>query len=107
MDRLDKLLKHLESDPKDSFLIFAVAKEYEKRNQLNKALSYYSNLKSVDPEYIGLYYHLAKFYEMITEDLLAMNTYKEGVELAKKLGDFHSLSELNTALTNLKMQMDN
>lgn len=106
-ERLEKLLKHLDESPDDAFLLFAVAKEYEKFEKLDKALTYYSHLKTTSPDYIGLYYHLGKFYEMISEDILAVKTYKEGIELAKKQGDFHSLSELNTAHTNINIQMGN
>jgi len=94
-DRLEILLAHLKESPKDDFLLFAIAKEYEK------------NLKSNNSDYIGLYYHLGKLYEVISEDLLAVKTYKEGIDLAKKQGDFHALSELNNALTNVQIQMGN
>ncbi len=106
-DRLTTLLDYLQQKPEDSFLLFAVAKEYEQRDDLSQALLHYTKLKSVDPNYIGLYYHLAKLYEAINEDHLAMSTYNEGVELAQKLGDFHALSELNNARTNLNLQLGN
>jgi len=106
-DRLETLLDYLEQKPEDSFLLFAVAKEYEQREDLSQALTHYIKLKSIDPEYIGLYYHLAKLYETINEDHLAMNIYNEGVALAKEKGDFHALSELNNARTNLNLQLGN
>ena len=105
--RLNQLIEYLENDPKDSFLTFAVAKEYETANQLDKALKYYLQLKANDPEYIGLYYHLAKLYEMIQEERLALQIYEDGLELAKKLKDFHALSELNNAKMNLELSLDN
>ena len=36
--RLKQLLSYLEATPKDSFLLFAVAKEYEGQNQLDLSL---------------------------------------------------------------------
>jgi len=60
-----------------------------------------------DPEYIGLYYHLGKLYEQIDEKHLGLNAYKQGIELGKKLGDFHAVSELNNAKMNLELEMDN
>ena len=35
----------------------------------------------------------------------ALETYNEGINVAKKLADFHALSELNTAKTNLEIDM--
>ena len=105
--RLNQLLDYLKSDPEDSFLVFAVAKEYENLNLLDNALKYYLNLKKINPDYIGLYYHLGKFYEKIEEKRLANTTYTEGIELAKKQGDFHALSELNNARMNLEIELGN
>lgn len=106
-ERLDKLLDYLKSSPNDSFLLFAVAKEYETLGQIDQALLHYTKLKESDPKYIGLYYHLGKLYERIQEEIVALRTYTEGIKLAKELGDFHALSELNTAKTNLDMTLGN
>ncbi len=106
-ERLDKLLDFLKSSPNDSFLLFALAKEYENIGQIDQALLHYTKLKEIDSKYIGLYYHLGKLYERIQEEILALRTYKEGINLAKELGDFHALSELNTAKTNLEMTLGN
>ncbi len=106
-DRLSQLLAYLKESPEDSFLTFAVAKEYESQDQADKALLYYLKLRDSDPKYVGLYYHLAKLYEHIEEPRLSKETYEQGIIVAKESGDFHALSELNNALTNLKLSMDN
>ena len=105
--RLNQLLKYLENDPDDSFLIFALAKEYEMQNQLEMALQKYLQLKEKDSDYIGLYYHLAKLYETLKKETLALSVYNEGLELGKKLKDFHAISELNNAKMNLELTLDN
>ncbi len=106
-ERLTKLLSFLIDSPEDAFLLFAIAKEYEKLEQYDKALNYFSSLRKKSPEYIGLYYHLGKLYELIQQERLALSIYAEGIELAKKQGDFHALSELNTAKMNLEIQLGN
>jgi len=106
-DRLNKLQKLLESSPKDSFLLFAIAKEYEAKGNIDLALKYYLELKENDAQYVGLYYHLAKLYETINEDILALQTYGDGIEVAKSQGDFHALSELNNAKMNLEITLGN
>ena len=105
--RLNKLLSYYEKDGQDAFIIFALAKEYEQLSQNDKALEHYLELKKKHSDYIGLYYHLAKLFEKLGDTTLAMDTYNEGVELAKSQKDFHALSELNNARMNLEMEMDN
>ncbi len=100
-ERLELLKQHLKDDPDDSFLLFAIAKEYEKKEEFSKAQSYYEILKTKDENYIGLYYHLGKLFERNNENKKAIEIYKAGIHLAKKEKDFHSASELNGALESL------
>lgn len=106
-ERLDKLLRFHESDPSDTFILFALAKEYETLSQVDKALSYYIKLKDIDPEYIGLYYHLAGLYSVLGQNQVALEHYNEGIEIAKKAGDFHAVSELQNAKVNLEITIGN
>jgi tetratricopeptide (TPR) repeat protein len=93
-DRLELLKSMLEKSPKDSFLLFAIAKEYEGLGENKAALDFFLNLKKSQPDYVGLYYHLGKLYEKNDEIEKAFFTYKNGMEVAKAAGDQHSLSEL-------------
>jgi tetratricopeptide (TPR) repeat protein len=95
----------LDADPDDSFLIYAVAKEYEKSGDLEKAIALLNTLREKDPEYVGLYYHLGQLYEEIENGDQALKIYEEGLAIAKKLKDFHALSELNGVKTNLEMEL--
>lgn len=106
-NRLDQLLDFYKNNPDDSFILFAVAKEYENIERWDKALQFYLNLKNKDPDYIGLYYHLAKLYEKINETQLALQTYNEGLDLGQRLKDFHAVSELNNAKMNLEIELGN
>ncbi len=105
-ERIETLKDMLESAPEDSFLIFALAKEYEKLGELETAEAQYCTLREKDPEYVGLYYHLAMLYEVLDHPQKALSTYHEGIEIARKLKDFHALSELNTAKMNLEMDLE-
>ena len=104
VDRLTMLLEMLQEDPKDSFVLFAIAKEYEKQSH-ELAIEHYVKLKKIDPDYVGLYYHLGKAYEEINQLDNAIETYTEGINIGKKQADFHAISELNTAKTNLELEM--
>ena len=83
--RLQYLLQLAESTPVDSFVLFAIAKEYEKSGESTLALEYYEKLRSTDPGYVGLYYHLGKLFEQNQDHQNAVLTYKQGIETARKV----------------------
>lgn len=91
----------LEASPEEAFLYFAVAKEYEKLKALDKAHDYYQQLIQLDPDYVGAYYHLGKLYEQQQQPEQAIQTYEQGMQVARKVGDQHALGELAGAKLNL------
>jgi tetratricopeptide (TPR) repeat protein len=100
-DRLQQLQNFLKASPGDTFILFAIAKEYEKLQDHDKAFEYYLLLKEKDANYVGLYYHLGKLYEEKGAIDTAVETYKTGMQVAKQQGDQHALSELAGAKLNL------
>ena len=94
MSRLSQLLQLRADSPGDTFLLFALAKEYEKMGDEDKALEHYLQLREADPNYVGLYYHLGKLYQRRQDLDSAISTYKAGMEIAGRLGDRHAYSEL-------------
>ncbi len=104
MTRLSLLQQMLESAPNDAFTLFATAKEYEKATDDQQALQYYERLRQADPDYVGLYYHLGKLLERMEQPARALDAYTQGVAVARKIGDLHALSELNSAKMDLEME---
>lgn len=102
--RLDQILQFLKESPDDSFLLFALAKEYEKVNDLNAALLTYEQLRTVDQEYIGLYFHLGALLEKLDRKLDALEVYDAGIEITRRLGDAHALGELRSVRMNLEIE---
>jgi len=103
--RLEQLRSMLNDDPHDSFLKYAIAKEHESMGDINKAIHLFEQLKEDDTDYVGLYYHLGKLYEKEENFEKALSTYEEGIQICKRVSDFHALSELNNAKVNLEMEM--
>ena len=93
--RLEQLKTMFEQNAKDAFIIFALAKEYEKSGDKEQALFYYKKLVTDAPDYVGTYYHLGKLYEIMGQSALALEIYEKGIEVSKLQGDHHALSELN------------
>ncbi|MGH1339497.1 MAG: tetratricopeptide repeat protein [Aureispira sp.] len=99
--RLEQLQAFLAKTPKEPFILFAIAKEHEKLQQLPDALEYYEQLRLDSPDYVGTYYHLGKLLEQLGQEKEAFFAYKQGIEVAKAAGDNHSLSELAGAKMEL------
>ncbi len=104
--KISKLAQQVKADPKDSFSKFALALELLKIDQEQKALSLFKNILQNEPDYVGVYYHLGKLYEQLGENNLALECYKDGITVATKLKDLHSKSELQGALINLEMEIE-
>jgi tetratricopeptide (TPR) repeat protein len=94
ISRLDKLLEFIKNEPNDEFLKYALATEYLRLNQADKALDYYEDLINNHPNYTGTYYHLGKLYEALNRKQDAINIYEKGMEITKAKGDNHAFSEL-------------
>ena len=94
IDRLEKLLEFLKNEPGDAFLKYALATEYLRINQTDKALEYYEDLLNNYPDYVGTYYHLGKLYEALDRKQDAINTYETGMKVTKEQRNNHAFSEL-------------
>jgi len=94
LSRLEKLLEFLKNEPSDEFLQYALATEYLRLNDTEKALEYYENLVKNHPDYVGTYYHLGKLYEALNRKDDAISIYEKGMEVAKRKRDNHAFSEL-------------
>ncbi|MFM9028081.1 MAG: tetratricopeptide repeat protein [Bacteroidota bacterium] len=105
-DRIHQLEQFLSEDPNDAFSRYALALELLKMNQLEEADSHLQRLYMDQPEYLATYYQLGKLLEMKKEKQRALATYLAGMERARKKGDKHTLSELQSAYQNLLFSED-
>lgn len=96
INRLEKLLEFIKNEPNDEFLKYALATEYLRLNQVDKALQYYEDLVNNHPQYSGTYYHLGKLYEALDRKDDAVKIYEKGMEITKAKRDNHAFSELQT-----------
>jgi len=101
MNRIEKLVEFLKSSPKDCFLKHALALEYIKIGEVQKARILFEEILNEFPEYVGSYYHLAKLLEEQNENKLAIDWYEKGMVAAKKAKDNHAYNELQSAYDEL------
>ena len=84
LTKKEQLLEMLKTEPHDSFLNYALALEYAKSNDLLKAIELIENVLTKDENYLGAYYQLGKYYELINAAGKAITTYTKGIAIAKK-----------------------
>lgn len=102
MSRLDQITEMLENEPNDSFLNYALALEYAKENNIQKAIELIEALLSRDENYLGAYYQLGKYYEETKQPGKAIAVYTQGVTIAQNQKNNKALGELNEALWMLE-----
>lgn len=101
MERIEKLKEFLKANPEDSFLQHALALEYIKLGNDEKAKQLFEEILNREPGYVGSYYHLAKLLERNEKTDDAIMVYEKGMEEAKKAGNDHAYGELRGAYEEL------
>jgi len=101
MNRIERIHEFLKAQPKDNFLRHALALEYLKINEDEKAKELFLTILNESPDYIGSYYHLAKLLEQKGEKEAAISWYEKGMAAAKEAKDQHSYNELQGAYEDL------
>jgi tetratricopeptide (TPR) repeat protein len=100
-DRLVQLLAMLEKEPNDPFLLYGIAMEYKKQNNLITALEYFSRTLSADAGYCYAYFQMGQVNESTGDIAAAKKAYNDGIIAARKKGDAHAESEISGALDML------
>lgn len=96
--RIDQLLELLKSEPNDSFLNYALALEYIKLEEKEKARSIIETILKRDENYLGAYYQLGQLYEQLQQLEKARITYTRGIAIAQHQRNAKAAGELSTAL---------
>jgi len=95
----------LSDNPGDSFLQHALALEYIKCEEDERARELFQQLLQQDENYIGSYYHLGKLLERNDKMAEAKKVYERGMLKAKEAGDEHTYNELRTACEDLDFNL--
>ena len=101
MERIERIIEFLKQQPKDNFLRHALALEYMKLEDFEKAKNLFIDILTESPDYIGSYYHLAKCLVIMQEVDNAIEWYEKGMAAAKAAKDDHSYRELQAAYEDL------
>jgi tetratricopeptide (TPR) repeat protein len=101
MPSIDSLLKLLQAEPNDPFLLYGVAQEHAKLGHTDKALEFYDKCLAVDPNYCYAYFHKARALQDAGRDSEAAAVARDGLAAAKRAQDGHAASELSGLLDEL------
>ena len=93
-NRLQTLLDLQQNNPNDSFINYALAKEYESLENYEMAENKYREIMQKDPDYVGMYYHFGKMLWTLMRDAESVTILDQGIEVAERIGDKHALGEL-------------
>jgi len=101
--KIRKLAAYIKANPDDSFSKFALALEFLKMEEGERARRLFESIRQNDPDYVGVYYHLGNLYASTGAPDTARETFEAGIAKAREKGDDHAASELQTALLELEM----
>lgn len=101
MDRVAQINQMLALSPKDVFLNYALAMEHISAENHQDAVNQLELVKSLQADYLPLYYQLAKSYEKLEDNDNAITTYEQGMLVAEQAKDRKTLAELRSALEEL------
>jgi Tfp pilus assembly protein PilF len=105
-NRLEQLLEVHNEDPKDAFTRYAIALEYNARNDYAIAIQWFEALRADDADYVPTYYMLAGVYRAADDPEAAKDVYEAGLRAAKRAGDTHTAAEISAALEELLEEME-
>ena len=88
----------LKNEPYDSFLNYALALEYNKLDEPQKAIDLIEKLLDRDKNYLGAYYQLGKIYENNLQLDKARDVYNKGIIIAQQQKNNKTREELKRAI---------
>lgn len=100
-DRLDQLLTFLERNPRDTFILFALARECMKTEDIEGAIAYYNRVIEIDSEYTGAYYHKGSLLAELEQIEEARVVLELGLSIALRKKEENDVRELRQVLLNL------
>lgn len=93
-NKITLLLELNNESPNDPFPYFALAKEYEKISEYDKAIEQYNKLVNDFPSYGGTYYHYAVLLIQSQKIQEAIDIIESGLIVLQDNGDRHLWNEL-------------
>ncbi|MBL7935633.1 MAG: tetratricopeptide repeat protein [Bacteroidia bacterium] len=102
LPRKELIFDMLVKEPNDVFLNYALAMEHLSSEEFKDAEVQLKKVLTINPNYLPCFYQLGQVNEKLGNNDIALNFYKQGVELAKLQNNTKALGELNEAIWMLE-----
>jgi tetratricopeptide (TPR) repeat protein len=99
--RREKIEAMLADDPQDAFLRYSLALELEKTAENERSLELLRGLTKDQPPYVPAFFMAAQQLARLGRVNEARSELRDGIEVARTVGDLHAAGEMSEFLTNL------
>ncbi len=95
------LTEILQQNPSDAFARYGLAMEYVSQNNTDTALTEFTRLIELNPDYVPAYQMSAQTLVKLHREDEAIARLKTGLEAAERTGNRHAASEMGALLDEL------
>ena len=103
MDKIAGLTEILNQDPTNSFARYGLAMEYASQGNVEASLKQFQQLLADNPDYTAGYFMAAQTLAKAGRNDEAKLRLTEGIASARRTGNQHALSEMQTMLDELEL----
>ena len=101
MDRIASLTEILAANPADAFARYALAMEYSKAGDTDRAVAEFKTLLENNPDYTAAYFMAAQALAGAERTEEAKRMLVDGIASARRTGNQHAQSEMTAMLEEL------
>jgi len=101
MDKIAMLTQILEQNPNDAFARYGLAMEYVSSGNAETALSEFTRLIELNPDYVPAYQMSAQTLAKLGRDEEAIVRLRSGLEASQRTNNHHAASEMGALLDEL------
>lgn len=105
--RLELIESLIEKGSKDPFVWYGRAMELRSLGRLPDALRAFESVKTQFADYVPTYLMAAQTAQSLGDFSSAETWLKEGIEVARKVGNAHALSELEALMASVGASIQN
>jgi predicted Zn-dependent protease len=99
--RREKIEALLKEEPRDQFLRYGLAVEYDNEERADEALQIFRGLMRDQPPHVASFFRGAQLLVKLGEIEDARAALRDGIEIARQQGDLHAAGEMGELLASL------
>ena len=99
--RRQMLEEFVAAKPNDAFARYGLAMECANSGDAGAADEHFKSILAIHPDYVAAYFQYGQFLARVGRVEEARSTLTAGIATARRTGDDHARSEMETALSDL------